>query len=355
MSGLRRGAVALNCITEGMGAVAAQSCRKPGWRWHSAGADHGVVPELRRLESGNRTRSDAVRTIAVEQGGIVGRAQLLAAGVSHSAIGRAVRSSRLHRVHSGVYSVMAPELLTEDGRTTAALLAAGEGALLSHGTAAWRWRIIPAPPSVITLAVPRRRRVGGLKLYVSGRYRAGDTVLNGRFRTTSVPRTLLDLATRYDHRALLRALAEAEFQHDLRPADVERTLRRGHPGSANLRAALHEHAPGHGEMKSQLERRFRKLLIKRGIELPERNQPVGPWTVDCLWPDRRVVVELDGRQHERPHQADSDDDRDLWLRRHGYVARRYGKRQLDERPDEVIADLLVALGYAAAGVPLRLL
>jgi very-short-patch-repair endonuclease len=142
---------------------------------------------------------------------------------------------------------------------------------------------------------------------------------------------------------------------------VERTLRRGHPGSANLRAALRRHAPGHGEMKSRLERRFRRLLIRRGIELPQRNQPVGPWTVDCLWPERRVAVELDGRQHERPHQADSDDDRDLWLRRHGYVARRYGKRQIDQLPDEVIADLLnafaeaVKLGYAAAGVPLRLL
>jgi very-short-patch-repair endonuclease len=102
----------------------------------------------------------------------------------------------------------------------------------------------------------------------------------------------------------------------------------------------------------RLERRFRRLLIRRGIELPQRNQPVGPWTVDCLWPERRVAVELDGRQHERPHQADSDDDRDLWLRRHGYVARRYGKGQIEQRPDQVIADLLnafaeaVKLGYA---------
>ena len=97
-------------------------------------------------------------------------------------------------------------------------------------------------------------------------------------------------------------------------------------------------------MKSRLERRFRDLLIRRGIELAERNQSVGPWTVDCLWPERRVVVELDGRQHERPHQADSDDDRDLWLRRHGYVTRRYGKDQIDQWPDDVLADLLDALG-----------
>jgi very-short-patch-repair endonuclease len=253
-----------------------------------------------------------------------------------------------------VYAAVAPELLTEEGHLVAALLAAGEGALLSHGTAAWRWRIIAASPSVIELAVPRTRAApAGVNFFESRHLRPGDRTDNGRFPTTTVSRTLLDLATRYDRRALLRALAEAEFQHDLRPEDVEATLRRGHPGSANLRAALREHAPGHGEMKSRLERRFRDLLIRRGIELPERNQPVGPWTVDCLWRARRVAVKLDGRQHQRPHQADSDDDRDLWLRRHGYVTRRYGKRQIEERPDDVIADLLdsfaeaVKLGYAS--------
>jgi very-short-patch-repair endonuclease len=326
------------------------------------GADDGGMRELPGITTGNRHQSQAVRAIAGKHEGIVARAQLLAAGVSNSAVARALRSGRLHRVHPGVYSAVAPELLTEDGRITAALLAAGDGALLSHGTAAWRWRIIPAPPSVMQLAVPQPRTApAGVTVHESGRLRPDDLTHNGRFPTTSVPRTLLDLATRYDRRALLRALAEAEFHHDLRPADVERTLRRGHPGSANLRAALQEHAPGHGEMKSRLERRFRALLVRRGIELPLRNQELGPWTVDCLWRDRRVVVELDGRQHERPHQADCDDDRDLWLRRNGYVARRYGTRQVGGRPDDVIADLLsafeeaVALGYAAAGVPLRLL
>jgi very-short-patch-repair endonuclease len=312
------------------------------------------VRELVRVGPGNRTLSGPVRTIAREQEGIVSRAQLLVVGVSRSAIHRAVRSGTLHRVHPGVYAAMAPELLTEDARIVAALLAAGDGALLSHGTAAWRWRIIPAPPSMMQLAVPRdRAAIDGLQLSVRRRLRPGDITHNAGFRTTTVPRTLLDLAADYTERALLRALAEAEFQHDVRPADIERTLRRGHPGSANLRAALTEHAPGYGEMKSRLERSFRQLLIRQGIELPLRNEPVGPWTVDCLWPEPRVAVELDGRQHERPRQADSDDNRDLWLRRHGYVTRRYGKRQIDEQPDDVIADLIDAfaqadtLGYAA--------
>jgi len=288
-----------------------------------------------------------VRDLAGARGGVVSRAQLLARGVSGSALDRALRAGRLHRLHPGVYSVSAPELLTPDALLTAALLAAGDGVTLSHGTAAWRWRIIRAPPTMIELSVPGSRApLQGVTLFRPGALRDGDVVVNRGVRTTSVCRTVLDLATRYDRRALARMLEEAEFQHDLRPTDVTRTLRRGHPGSANLRAALDAHAPGHGKVRSDLERKFRRLLIKHGVELPLRNEEIGPWTVDCAWPTRRVVVELDGRQHERPAQADRDDDRDLWLRRHGWLPRRYGDTQVKEQPETVIEDLLAAFAEA---------
>jgi very-short-patch-repair endonuclease len=316
--------------------------------------DHEPVVELGRIASGNRRELDPVRAIARRHEGIVTRAQLLAAGVSGSAILRSLRSGRLHPIHKGVYSTQAPELATEDALLIAALMAAGDGAVLSHGTAAWRWHLIPAPPTRIELAVPRYRRPPTRLVLHKSRLRADDLFLDARLPSTSVPRTLLDLAARYDQRALARALAEAEFHHDTRPADIQATLRRGHPGSANLRKALARHTPGHGQARSQLERRFRALLIRHRIELPLRNEPLGPFTIDCLWPGRRVAVELDGRQHDRPHQADDDDDRDLWLRRNHYIARRYGKTQIDARPDDVIDDLVdafaeaVKLGYAAA-------
>jgi very-short-patch-repair endonuclease len=290
-----------------------------------------------------------VRALAGEQDGIAARRQLLARGVSEAAIKRAVRAGRLHRLHPGVYSLQTPELLTEDALLSAALLAAGNGAILSHGTAAWRWRIIRAAPARIELSVPHRRAPpDGVTLFRPSALRAGDVVIDRGIRITSVPRTALDLAVRYDHRALVRMLEEAEFQHDLRPADIKRTLRRGHPGSANLRAALDAHAPGHGKAKSDLERNFRRLLVKHGIELPVRNELIGPYEVDCLWPAHRVVVELDGRQHERPHQADTDDDRDLYLRRHGHTIRRYGNKQLTQQPEAVIGDLLAAFAEAKA-------
>ena len=113
---------------------------------------------------------------------------------------RGRRAGRLHRVHAGVYAAVAPELLSEDGHLMAAVLGAGDGALLSHGTAAWRWRIIAAPPSVIGVggaggaSAPLAGR-GGLQR--SDNLRPGDSTHNGRFPTTTVARTLLDLATRY--------------------------------------------------------------------------------------------------------------------------------------------------------------
>lgn len=310
------------------------------------------MAQPRQIGPGKRGQSDVVRAFAADQGGIVERAQLRAAGMSSTAIDRALRSGRLHRVHPGVYSTQAPELATEDALLIAALMAAGDGAVLSHGTAAWRWHLIPAPPTRIELTAHNARTTQrGLAIF-RAHLRPTDLTLNARLPSTSVPRTLLDLAVRYDHRALTSALAEAEFHHDLRPADIEATLRRGHHGTANLREALEAHAPGHGQAKSRLERRFRTLLIAHRIDLPLRNVPLGPWTIDCLWPERRVAVELDGRQHERPRQADSDDDRDLWLRSNRYVARRYGTKQVTAQPAAVIGDLLaafaeaVALGYA---------
>lgn len=252
------------------------------------------MPEPCEISPGKRGQSHTVRALAAEQEGVVGRTQLLARGIDRRAIDRALRSGTLHRLHPGVYSVSPPELLNEDPLLLSALFAAGLGAFLSHGTAAWRWQIIPAPPIAIEVAVPDRRRL-----------RAGDVVTNGRFRSTPVPRTLLDLAVRYEPTPLLKALAEAEFRHDVRADDIIRTLRRGHPGSANLRAALDAHAPGHGEARSRLERRFRTLLIRHGIELPTRNHPLGPYVVDCVWPDRRsssssTAVSTPGRIRPTP-------------------------------------------------------
>lgn len=269
-----------------------------------------------------------------------------------AAIRQARQREHLYDVHSGhgVYAAIPPAYLAADAWILAAVLATERRGVVGLGTAAHRWRLVPTPPrdiqllSRLHLSPPRGVAVRRTVL------RPGDAVRDDAgFRITTPARTLLDLAVDSGPGALVRALAEAEFHHGLTPRDVLAVLRRGHPGSARLRRALDLHVPGYGAMHSRLERRFRELLVRHAVGLPRRQVRLGRWTVDCLWPELRVVVELDGGQHERPGQAAVDAARDLWLRRHGYVVRRYTWAQITgPGAVDVITDLFDAFAEARA-------
>lgn len=305
------------------------------------------MPQPREPERAGAHLLRKVRPLIARQDGVVSREQLLAAGLTRDAIAHARRSGRLHALHRGVYAIVVPELLGGDAALIAALLATGPDAVLSHGTAAWRQRITAAMPDVVHLTSARCLVApAGVTVHRCTTLRPADVVTAGRFRLTSVARTLLDLAAGYGDRPLLRALEEAEFEHDLRPEDVLAVLRRGHPGSARLRAALARHVPGHGRARLPLERDFRALLVHAGIELPLRNARIGPYVVDCLWPRARVVAELDGRWHDRPHQRGVDSDRDIYLRARGHAVVRYGWRQVHDDGERVAADLRALLARA---------
>jgi hypothetical protein len=85
----------------------------------------------------------AIGALAGRQYGVVSRAQLDALGVSRGAIERRLARRRLLHVHRGVYAVghRAPR---REARWLAAVLAAGEGAVLSHRSAAALWPLITA-------------------------------------------------------------------------------------------------------------------------------------------------------------------------------------------------------------------
>ncbi len=99
-----------------------------------------------------------IAEIAVTQHRNVTHAQLRAAGLGSKAITYRVATGRLHREYWGVYSVGAPAA-TPLERACAAVLACGEGAALSHGSAMalWGfWRRWYAPLEVtVTSAYPR--------------------------------------------------------------------------------------------------------------------------------------------------------------------------------------------------------
>src|SRR4051794_10335416 len=98
-----------------------------------------LVPAMR--EEGRDLGPDAaIAELAARQHGVVGRAQLLAAGLRSSAIGRRVAASRLHPLHRGVYAV-GHLVLSQRGHWMAATLATG--GVLSHRSAGALWGLRP--------------------------------------------------------------------------------------------------------------------------------------------------------------------------------------------------------------------
>ncbi len=298
--------------------------------------------------------SPAVLQLIAKQRGLASSRQLRARGLTDGQIRHAVRSGRLFVVHPehGIYTVAPLEQLRPEVGLLAAVLAFQGRAITCRRSAGHRWELLERAPKAVELASRLHLTPPAGVVIVRTYLRPGDVVRNDGLRLTTVERTLLDLATVLPNQALDRALREAEFHHSRRPVDLAAVLRRGHPGSARLRAALERHVPGWGEAKSKLERRFRTLLVAHDVPLPLRNHRVGPWTADCVWPALRVVVELDGGQHERPGQAKVDADRDLWLRQNGWVVRRYTWDQVSRRGAAVVADLHAAFEEATASANL---
>ena len=98
---------------------------------------------------------------ASRQYGVVSRAQLLALGASKVQIQRRVSAGRLHRLHPGVYAVghRAPR---REARWLAAVLACGEGAVLSHRSAAALWGLVDVEPGAPEVTTQTKRRTPGV-------------------------------------------------------------------------------------------------------------------------------------------------------------------------------------------------
>jgi hypothetical protein len=141
-------------------------------------------------------------------------------------------------------------------------------------------------------------------------------------------------------RQLRRALSEADYRGLLELGDLEQALRRGRVGSKALRAALQAHMPGLAQTRSVLEERFLELCAAAGLPLPEVNARVGGMTVDALWSDHQLVVELDGAAAHRGWAAiKRDREREMTLRARGFQIVRYIWDQIMGRGSDVVADL----------------
>ena len=261
-----------------------------------------------------------------------------------TAKGRRVRIAqrRLIPVYRGVYAVGHDEL-TERGKFRAAVWAGGEGALLSDLAAA---RLLglwerPVKRLAIVVADGRRPRLPGVRVHRVKVFAPADHTHARGIPCTSISRTLVALAPTP---MLEPAFERAERKGAIRPALLDRLVH-GRPGAANLRALIATHKPKSGRTKSLLERRL--LAELRRAELPE---PVVNGLLelegvilepDLMWPQQRVLVELDGGEtHATPTAMRRDRRRDRLAIRHGWTPMR--ATWYDEIPD-VVADIAAVL------------
>ena len=68
-----------------------------------------------------------------------------------------------------------------------------------------------------------------------------------------------------------------------------------------------------------------------------RQQPIGVYVVDFLCPEKRLIVELDGGQHQE--RVDYDSNRDTWLKSEGYTVLRYWNNEVMENLEGVLEDI----------------
>jgi adenine-specific DNA-methyltransferase len=74
-----------------------------------------------------------------------------------------------------------------------------------------------------------------------------------------------------------------------------------------------------------------------------RQQPIGPYVVDLVCFDARLVIELDGSQHGLPENAATDKTRTRWLETQGFRVKRYWNHDMIESFDGVMEDIYRAI------------
>jgi very-short-patch-repair endonuclease len=264
-----------------------------------------------------------IARLAARQYGAVASVQLEAAGLSRTAVMKRRQAGRLHSLHRGVYAVghIAPSI---ERQWMAAVLALGDGAVLSHRSAASLWGLLPHRDGVVDVSLSSRdgrRRREGIRIHRPVSLKATEVTRRRGIPVTSPARTLADLRTTIPAQELRRAVRQADVFGLSTGPDAE-------PDGT----------------RSELERQFLLLCRRHRLPAPTVNLQIGGLMVDFCWVEQRVIVETDGYRYHRGRAAFEDDRaRDLRLRALGYEVLRLSYGQVLHDSAQVAAVLRSAL------------
>lgn len=267
-----------------------------------------------------RTADAEIRALAERQYGTVARWQLISIGLTGRQVGHRIENGRLVPIRRGVYGVgHRPE--GRNAKLMSAVLLCGQGAALSHRSAAAHWGLITWNGEVEVLSPysgkrretePDRNLLDPPVVRRTKSLHEREVVTLKGIPVTTVTRTLIDLASVVDEQKLAEALNEATRRSLLNHNElrVEVACARGRKGVSTLRRLLERWHPETVLTRSELEVRFLGFLEQYRFPRPAVNSRVEGFEVDFYWEQFELIVELDGREfHDTDRGFEVDRER----------------------------------------------
>src|SRR2546421_11977007 len=275
---------------------------------------------------------DHLRRLATKQYDLVAGWQLLGASWTKRMVKHRVQPHRWRVVPRGVYALNNAPLTRQQLWMAATLTSpnsflSGASAGACFGFRPWRgsFEVITRPGT----GGPRRL---GRVLVRRSLTLDGDVTRHHGIPILTAARALIDLAPHLRDKGTRRAFREALRLKVTTRERLAETLARheGRPGTPLLAdlTARYGHLP-YQRTRSDPESRALELVTDASLPMPLVNTRINGEEADLAWPDRKLIIEIDGPQYHRFPEEDARKQA-LWERA-GYAVRRVSSEAIYHR------------------------
>jgi len=196
----------------------------------------------------------------------------------------------------------------------------------------------------VTVPGRRVRSRKGIRAFTVKHLDPRDRRMLGPVPVTAPARTIIDMAGMLEPEYVEPLIADAQGRRLLPKGELEEAMGRA-PHSRGI-AALRSLIQAPKLTRREGERRLLQLIRETGLPEPQCNAPLGPYLVDFLWPEHKLIVEFDSKQWhgDRVHgRFESDRRRDGHTLALGYATKRVTWKELTAEPAELAALLRTLL------------
>jgi hypothetical protein len=257
-----------------------------------------------------------VREWAARQADVVAAWQLTQMGWSWERVKHHARQEGWRRIHQGVYALTQAPLTRRQSWMAATLTAPGTALAAASAAACWGFRPCKAAFEVVVRqGSGGPRRMGGLLVM---RTRLMEATTRDGIPITTVNRTLIDLAATLDARAIAKSVRVAiRLKLTTAPSLLDALL--DHPTRRGTRQ-LRELAERYKDLPIARTRSDAEATALEQLQPPQVNVRINGEEADLVWPEQRLIIEIDGPQYHL--FPDEDARKEAAWRAAGYEVRR---------------------------------